>query len=1238
MGKKLLRWILIVAGVGMLLLAALTIGGAAYLSKHRHELVNRAARAYGLDVAFRAVDVTAWESWPLATFTLDSLVVRDTTPGASFPPLLTAGSFTARVSLAGLLDTIQLQRIDLRHASFHLESDSTGRSNAGHLFAPRSAAPSTDTTSSFVPPRFDWNGLDLDLTDVAVTYIKPARRKDLRLHVNHLQASGITTADGILHVYSTLNARIGGLAFNTEKGAYLTDAPLSGTLELQVTDDSLRVAPTELKIAGAPYRVAARFSRTKGELNHLTFANDAVDYAGARALLPADLQEKISRFDVSGRFPVQADIRSNFQRGENPEVILQFRLDGQDVRVKQYPFGRVTARGTIVNRLTPEEGGIPNDKSNVRVTLDSLGAYYLGAYLQSPHAVVAAFGKDARLVGPLRLSGPAGAVSDYLDNENFFFDRGRFELETAVDASLLSFEEIASTSNGTMRFSGVDVVYRPAGVRFPLDAISVRKQDEDVQFRIQSSPLPTGLSLELLGRINNLTPLLVDVPGGDLRADVTLLAPRIDWTDFLSFFGQDGYFPGAEEADARPEASTAATAAAMKAALLGLQRTFHPSVDARFDTVAYYDVFTLTDFSTGLHFDRDSLILERTAFNWAGSDLAFGAGLDLAGREETPFRVDVSADHLDLNRLWPALEYFGVQLPVGLDSLPEDLSIDFRHAGRIDDAAGIQPGFNTGHLEFNDGRNHLFSGLLDYTPSPAGLATRFHLGGDPRIVNQLFGAEDFFFGTGRFTIDFTVDGNPTNVEELVDKGELHLRIDSSRVTYLPGDVSLPVEAFRVDVRQGAGDYTMRLLAGADRTPVDLRGELSGFASFLDPTSGQDFRVRADLTAASLRASDFSDFTSPERDTAGTDKNFDLQLLLSTTGGVFRNFRPDVSLRIDTLWTSERTPLVRLFSGVHLEDSTRFVLEESGFTLGEGLVRFDATYDLDDKPQSAFTLHWMTDTLVLEKLIGELENMGLPVSTKFGKLAGRLTMSGSVTGEFDEEVYAPVPARTSGTLDFLLTDAELGQWATLQRIGKKAFMKKRFDVLRFAPLQAYVVLDSGLLTITQTEVQSTGIHAFVQGVVDLTAGPDLLVSIPLRNIGRGVMTDPPPPTGYALAGWKIYLVQEAGKDGEPKMKFRLGRRKFYRERGRLEELRELRAAERAAPQSRPGGEAGGKGAGARPLGKGFAYSTVTRLRRIARWSLVKVRIYTPPASPATEMGALARPGSTTPLLTCFPSVP
>jgi hypothetical protein len=117
----------------------------------------------------------------------------------------------------------------------------------------------------------------------------------------------------------------------------------------------------------------------------------------------------------------------------------------------------------------------------------------------------------------------------------------------------------------------------------------------------------------------------------------------------------------------------------------------------------------------------------------------------------------------------------------------------------------------------------------------------------------------------------------------------------------------------------------------------------------------------------------------------------------------------------------------------------------------------------------------------------------------------------------------------------------------------------------------IEMDSGRVWLPRTEIQSTPLQLFVEGVVDTVTGPDLLVSVPLRNIGRGVLRDAPAPTGYAHTGWKVYLVVEPGKDGQSKAKFRLGRKRFYKERGRLEEFllekRTMREARRAARQKR-----------------------------------------------------------------------
>ena len=790
--------------------------------------------------------------------------------------------------------------------------------------------------------------------------------------------------------------------------------------------------------------------------------------------------------------------------------------------------------------------------------LDDLSAYYLGARIESPEAVVAVFGKDAVLRAPLRLSGPASAISDYLENRDFFFDRGHFVLETEVDASLLSFVDVATTSDGTLRIEDLQVGYRPAGASFPFRSIGVTKQDQDIDFLVETTPLPSGFSFNLEGQVDNLTPLLVDVPGGQLNTDVFLTAPRVNWTDFLTFFGQGGYFPQQDEAvpadtlTADPEEQ----ARALKRTLLGIEETFSPRVEAAIDTIGYYDVFTLTDFGTGLHFKKDTLVLERTTFDWAGSQVGFGAELDLALSELTPFHLNVAAEHLDLNELRSSLEYFGVAIPAGIDSLPEDLSIQFDHRGRIADSIGIAPGYNTGRLVFNDGRNNLFNGLMMYQPGPNGLRTNLHLAGDPYLVNVLFKAEDFFFGTGHFTIDLDVEGSPTDLRQLVEEGNLRLRIDSSRIAYRPADVFVPVRSFAVDIREARADYQMELLAGDSDRSVRFRGSLDNINGFLFPEAAENFRVTADAFAPALHWSDFSNFVRSETpDTSGSD--FDLQTLFSATGGVFRTFRPDISLAVDTFYAGEATPLVHLYSGLRLEDSTRLLLEQSGFSLAQGYVTFDASYDLDNSVVSPFSINFTADTLPLQQVREELAFMGLQLPDDIGLLKGDLTLDGTVQGRLNERTGEMVMDGTHGNLDYRLSGGELIDWPLLTRMGKKAWMEDRLTHVRFAPLEGEVVIDSGMVAVPRMEVQSTGAQVFVEGTIDPKTGPDLLISVPLRNIGRGTMEEAPTRTGYAQAGWMVYIVMEPGKNGETKTRFRLGRRRYYKDRGRLEEFRELK---------------------------------------------------------------------------------
>ena len=1066
--------------VVLLLLLLLGLAGGvwylnSWLDSNEEKLLHELTATAGLEVAFRRVDLRAWESFPRVSLAIDSLVVRDSLLPRDAPALLAARKLRGEISLDALMnDTLRVLAVELHEGSIYLASDSTGRSNAGTLLQRDSTAPAS---SALV---LDYDGLEVDLSEVAFTFINPPRKKRIVAQLHRLTATGHRAPDGGVDLATDLDLHVGTLTFNTDKGGFLDDTPVSGHLDVHFGAEEWTVPPSPLAVGDQTFAIGATIVRQEGALSRITLENPETDFAQSLAMLHDDLQTRLAEYDIRGSFPVQAEILSTFQRGENTEVRLAFRFDGQDVKIKQYLFKDTYARGTFVNRLDEADGGTPGSRKNLRFDFDSVHAYQQGLYVEMPQALVFANETDTRLRAPVRVSGQAETVSQRLGNENFLFDRGRFTFTTDADASLVApLQQIMDGTDGVLRFTDLDVVYRPAGVRFPFAYIEVDKQGEDVHFHIQSKKLPTGVALELLGSIDNLTPLVFDRPGEALSSQVTLLAPRIDWTDFRAFFGQDGYFAQEDSSRAGTQVqaveSGAAQSQAIKQSLLGLQQTFHPNLNVRLDTVAYYDVFTLTDLSTGLHFNQDTLILERTSFNWAGSQVAFGAQLELADTGRTPFALTMLAEHLDLNRLKPTISYFGPALPAELDELPDDLHIDFAHRGVIDDTFGIEPGYNGGRLVFDDGRDGLFAGELNYDPSgPERLHSKLRLTGDPQLVNTLFRAENFFFSSGEFGIDLELDGTPASVPELLQNGRLSLTIDSSRISYPPAGVYIPVRHFGVFVAEERAGYELQLMSDATRRSVALTGELDQLSGFIYPELGIPFTLRADLTANELHWSDLQDFIRPDTaatvveqaavtagaNTTTTDTtDFDPQQLFSATSGIFSSFRPDLSLAIDTFYLGQATPFVDLHAGVHLRDSTQLVVEQSGFRLGAGRVELAGTYDLDERAHSPFTLDFSTDSLSLHKLLVELGQLDSTKANRLGLLKGRLTLNGSLAGQLDESRRRVLIDSTRGTVNFRLSGLELADWPFLASTGKKAKMKKRFAHLRFAPLTGEVAIDS-----------------------------------------------------------------------------------------------------------------------------------------------------------------------------------
>ncbi len=1160
MFRKILRVLLVLLAILLLLLAGVGVAINSYLESSKQEMLDDLAEKTGLEVAFADLDFRFWSTFPVLNVTIDSLQLRDSERPSSEPALLSAEKFVGAVSLSKLLrDTLMVQQVRIRGGGLYVKRDSMGVANFGNP-SNKTDQDAPPALHSLLNPAIDWGGVVVDLEDFDVGYHYAAQHKKMEFYLDSLRTIAEKGIGGEVHFDVKLEADVKGIAFNTLKGHYLDNSSLSGEAWLTMRDTAWALAPTYFFVNEEPYNIGLLIGRNGRKELDLEIKKAAINYQEVLALLPEALQKKLGKYRISGPFQADVSVRERPDRPKDPEISVDFSIAGHDVAIGKYFFGKLHTSGNFTNRLAVGQGGIAGSKKNFLIRLDSTEGYWGKLLVKMPQAVLRGTRNDLRLRAPVQAFGPSDEINDVVKTRDFIFKGGRFRLKTYVDASLNSVDEIITTSDGDLTFRNVDVLYRPAGILFPLRSLELGKRDKDIRFSLQSIARKSDFAFGLEGKLDNLLPLLLDRPAENIRTDVTLTSPRLGWTDFLNIFGEDGVLSSEEEMSDKQRKES------MKKALLGLQGAFRPHIEVQIDTVAYFDVFSVKDFKTGMRFDGDTLVLERTTFEWEESDIDLSARLGLGQSAQTPFQLGINTEDLNLNRLRPSLEYFGLSLPEGLDSLPTDLNIDFYHKGVIDDTFGIAAGYNFGKLAFEEGTGNQFAGTLDYRPGAEGIQSQLQLDGDPSFINHLFAAEDFFFGAGKFHIDLDMVGTPAKLSDLIENSSLRLQIDSSRITYRPAAVYLPIRKFVVDAKNEQATFELQLFSEFTRSNVNVSGVMDRLTAFLYPDMGRTFSMKADATAQSVRLSDFQYLMPPDLaetvQTKTDSASFNLRQSLVAVEGIFSSFRPDISLKVDTFFANDGTEFTDIYAGFRRDDSTRLILEKSGFSIAGGEVQLSANYDYNKEKNFPFAVEWKTDSLALNALSEKANNFRGLDGAMPKVLRGMLFTEGKFQGQLNDRQKMVLMDQTVGEIDLRLTDGEISNWPILQEIGRKLKMRKRFERVKMTPLLVNMNFDSGQVWLPETEIQSTPLQLFVEGRYDTLGGADLLISIPLRNIGRGVLTEVPPLTGYAQAGRKVYLVVENDENGELKVRFRLGRKRYFRDRGRLEELKSIKVAERA----------------------------------------------------------------------------
>ncbi len=988
----------------------------------------------------------------------------------------------------------------------------------------------------------------------------------------------------------SLKVAMDELLFKQKQGPFLDDAPVYGQLRIAVADEVLTAYAPSLHLGPNVVEVDTRFYLRRDSVSTIRLAMPESYVARAREILAPEVLHAIETFDVEGRF---ASVTTIFlpERGAQPTIEIALHLPNNTAKVDRETFYDTYLDARFVNYPADTTGG----RKGIRFFVDTVRTTYLGFDMRAADALVTssvADGLNLRADGTL--TGAASAISKAINSDQFLFTRGRMRGRGSVDGDPQNIMALINTASVDAVIEDAVVRLPDVGVSLPFERIDLRKAGDTSTYDIVGTTPDRRRDYRLEGRLLGLGKLLGTSPDAEVAAEVNLTAGRIAWTDVVNILG-DVDSPAAAKTDQ-------AKKNAFKSTLTLVKNTFNPDLDIRIDTMSYYglDIFR---FNTGLHFDDAyTVFLERTSFVIDTALVSFAGRLDISPVRRTPFQFSLDAGHLNLASVVPKMDYFGIKLLEELNTLPNDVSVQIRQRGIMDAVDGIVMEQTEGSIRLESNKDLPFSAQIDFEPDRPGQqdfqSTRVALQGSPELFNTFFETEDFFFRQGEFDFRMGYAGLVPDLRTLIDRNAMQLRVTDATIDFRSAGVAVPVD--HLDVKMAADSASVDLLITDARLGQELsvRGHARNVSEVVLGGTGKQFSsdlqvhaprlIWGDINAlisslddepagaAEASAVQFASATAP--DTTGTKKqkaaerkraradkraaataldtlgatanapdSLDTELhLRRTIRAVMEKFEPEVDLRIDEFQLTNALSVRNVESGLRMDADKVLHVDTTGFDYGDGYFDLMGDLDLANLRLTPFAAKINSDELDLASMLEGFEYFNVEQLAEAEQLEAELSLRLDVTGAMTggRQAATVFDEMTCGTLDLQLRDLTVAGVRSIDEIAAKYKVRKRLDVLKFAPVDVQLTFDGNRVYLPVTEVQSNALTAFIEGDIHVDSVSTVFVSIPLANLKRRDLTEVPARRGFGATRLKVHLEIRSARGQPISTKLRLSKKDFY----------------------------------------------------------------------------------------------
>ncbi|HUM47083.1 MAG TPA: AsmA-like C-terminal region-containing protein, partial [Chitinophagales bacterium] len=475
------------------------------------------------------IHFTLFNNFPSFSLTLENPVVRDSLYAAHHVELFRADKIILQLELLRLLrGEINLRTITIEHATISLVKMKNGYSNT-NIFKKNTSSPKEPGTSSSLTATMN----KVFLKDVQFSMVDSTKNKWFKIQLKDIEQVFDITPEAIKAKVKGI-VYFGGLAFNAEKGSYLTDktAKVNLVLDFNIQEKKMDIKASTIEIDKVKFLLRGNFAFNDTAQMHLEIDAPRITVDQANTILTQHIAAKLLAFKFENPLLAAIRIDGKLFPGSKPAVDVFFRTENNILTMKSKTFTEVNTLGWFLNHVDPT---LVNDDHNSKVILSRFHANLGGIPLRSKVTITDLI--TPHLLMNATVNMPMEDLHGIVDTSKFIFNGGSLDVAFNYDGKLVEYVDTVhhlflASVNGSVNVRNANVTYVPRGFEF--ENVSTDMVFGDSLLTINQLSLEINKNpVSVTGRVLHFIPFLF-VPGQSLFAELIVNAGSIDFDNFTS--------------------------------------------------------------------------------------------------------------------------------------------------------------------------------------------------------------------------------------------------------------------------------------------------------------------------------------------------------------------------------------------------------------------------------------------------------------------------------------------------------------------------------------------------------------------------------------------------------------------------------------------------------------------------------------------------------------------------------